>query len=157
MGHCWIIPPRLSLFVIVFPVSKLFSIIANVTSRGDAITKILHCSKSAAHMPRNMLHFPAFEYQQDVKEWDHPGKRRGNAINCRLSNYNYAVSPGSCLHVGIFLRNKGNWAIARSMNAPVMSNQLFKQIAGLLVVQLNHAILFKTVYIYITALLRIFY
>jgi len=35
------------------------------------------------------------------------------------------------------------------MNAPVMLNRLFKQIAGLLVAQLNHAILFKTVYIYI--------
>lgn len=40
------------------------------------------------------------------------------------------------------------------MNAPVMLNRLFKQIAGLPVIQLNHAILFKIVYIYLTVLFK---
>lgn len=95
-----------------------------------------------------MLHFSA-EYKEDVKEWDHPGKRRGNAINCRLSNY--AVSRGSCLHVGISLWNKKNWATAHSMNVLVMSNRLQRLpvIRGIL----KHTILFKTVCIYF----KIFY
>lgn len=133
MGHCWIIAPtqlfrdRFSCFKVVFYHHRV-----NITSRDDAITRILCFKVGCTHA--SYMHFPAFEYKEDVKEWDHSGKRRGNAINCRLSNCNYAVSPGLCLHVGVSLQNKGNWATAHSMNAPVMSNRLFKQIAKLLVI-----------------------